>query len=569
MFKAILAIVIGTTLTLAFCELMLQLFWHPPYLNSKYKRNDLLWIQNNVVLNSYGYRDNEINLEKTNNTHRIYILGDSYTYGWYINNPLQSFPKVLEKKLVEKYGQGKFEVINAAKPGFNFASETDRLKNEGLAFSPDLVVYGINIFDFVENEYPPKYSKNKIIKKLKLYWLIIGNLKRTKVAESTNDEIVRTYTTETGKNRISTLIREAKDQSQLIDADLCLVVFPHYNPENPNQVYQYDYYHKTIKDIADSNSVCVIDLIGRFNLVSDKTNLVLNPTDPHPSIYADELAGNYIFEEYDFDNLVKKTPVQLGVKKIAIALNKAIPNYRSMLSIDEPGWVYFDRKNSSDINKININFKGEIEYLGNIFKTADSTLHQGWPGAKYEFYAAPKNKQVIIPQQIDKFSVVGISQVIRYWVIDGDLCSEDILLSQLEIARNEREISVKILPENQISYLKIVLDLSVKQVDLKDGKFIDLTQTEILLSETKAYGEETSVKVENVVLSLPQFIGGEKVANYIWFDNREVEATLKYSKGDDSILLNNLFYKEGGQIEIPVKIREKFTETILPYAEYY
>ena len=100
-------------------------------------------MERNVVYNTYGYRDREIQEGKNPGTFRVYSLGDSYTFGWYLPDPKQTYPKLLEKELNETQGLPA-EVINAASPGFSVKEEVDRFLSEGRLFFPDLVMIGVN-----------------------------------------------------------------------------------------------------------------------------------------------------------------------------------------------------------------------------------------------------------------------------------------------------------------------------------------------------------------------------------------------------------------------------------------
>ena len=82
-------------ITLLALELLLRFTVTPLELDIRYKRNDLQWMEKDVALNSYGYRDKEYSEEKNENIFRIYSLGDSYTFGWYIPDIKNTYPKLL------------------------------------------------------------------------------------------------------------------------------------------------------------------------------------------------------------------------------------------------------------------------------------------------------------------------------------------------------------------------------------------------------------------------------------------------------------------------------------------
>ncbi len=65
-----------------------------------------------VSINSLGFRGPEITREKPEGMFRIVALGASTTYGIYVSDEY-TYPYQLEKKLDEKFGSDKIEVINA------------------------------------------------------------------------------------------------------------------------------------------------------------------------------------------------------------------------------------------------------------------------------------------------------------------------------------------------------------------------------------------------------------------------------------------------------------------------
>ncbi len=100
----------------------------------------------NTLLSSQGLRDREFNLTKANNTIRIAILGDSFTFGNGIENTNATYPKVLEETLI-KTGNKNIEVINFGMSGLNILDIYWILKYKVLKYRPDIVLYG-----FYEND---------------------------------------------------------------------------------------------------------------------------------------------------------------------------------------------------------------------------------------------------------------------------------------------------------------------------------------------------------------------------------------------------------------------------------
>jgi len=100
-----------------------------------------------LLINSQGLRDYEYTRRKEAGTFRIVGVGDSSLFGWGV--PLEdSGLKVLERRLNEKSGAQKFEVINFAVPGYNTAMEAETFVRRCLEYAPDLVLLNFNTNDY-------------------------------------------------------------------------------------------------------------------------------------------------------------------------------------------------------------------------------------------------------------------------------------------------------------------------------------------------------------------------------------------------------------------------------------
>ena len=102
-------------------------------------------------INRLGYRDNEFSPEKPKNTFRALILGDSFTYGYGVHQE-KTYPKLLENLLNKNHQEKKFEIINAGfASGFSPDSYYLYLKKEGLALTPNLIIFTFFVFnDFTD-----------------------------------------------------------------------------------------------------------------------------------------------------------------------------------------------------------------------------------------------------------------------------------------------------------------------------------------------------------------------------------------------------------------------------------
>ena len=108
---------------------------------------DVEFHDSSVRTNSAGWREGELPEAKSPGTIRIVGLGDSVMFGWRVEES-ERFMDLLEVSLGQKYPERRWESVTLAVPGYNLVMEVEALKKVGLAYSPDLIVYGFSYNDF-------------------------------------------------------------------------------------------------------------------------------------------------------------------------------------------------------------------------------------------------------------------------------------------------------------------------------------------------------------------------------------------------------------------------------------
>jgi len=104
------------------------------------------WLNKNVTyfINKNGLNDiNDYQIEKKSNVFRIITLGDSFTFGHFVNTQ-DNWTEQLEKQLNNNIGDCKdksFEVINLGMPGYDVPYIVERYKELGVQYDPDLVLW--------------------------------------------------------------------------------------------------------------------------------------------------------------------------------------------------------------------------------------------------------------------------------------------------------------------------------------------------------------------------------------------------------------------------------------------
>lgn len=89
--------------------------------------------------NSHGFRDRERTYQKSADTYRILVMGDSQVEALQVSLE-NSFPALLEQVLNEHTGSGRFEVLSLGQSGFGTAEEYMRYLNFGIEYFPDIVL---------------------------------------------------------------------------------------------------------------------------------------------------------------------------------------------------------------------------------------------------------------------------------------------------------------------------------------------------------------------------------------------------------------------------------------------
>lgn len=116
----------------------------------------------------------EYQVVKADHVFRIITIGDSFTYGLFVNTS-ENYSEVLEDLLNSSScsPSWRFEVINLGVPGYDIAFAAERFRLRGKKYDPDLVIWFMNPFTFLfnadrkselEQEYVRKVSKEEIRK---------------------------------------------------------------------------------------------------------------------------------------------------------------------------------------------------------------------------------------------------------------------------------------------------------------------------------------------------------------------------------------------------------------------
>ena len=100
-----------------------------------------------ITTNSFGLRSPEILVKKPTDTYRVAVLGDSYAFGWGVEQD-RPFSRVMEAELNRNQNGRRFEVLNFGVPGYATFQEVAQFLEKGAQFAPDAVVVYVISNDF-------------------------------------------------------------------------------------------------------------------------------------------------------------------------------------------------------------------------------------------------------------------------------------------------------------------------------------------------------------------------------------------------------------------------------------
>lgn len=486
----ILLVLLAVVVPLAVTEAFLRIINYPPELNREFQRKDIRWTIANVSLDSFGYRDREYALDKPKNTFRIYTIGDSYTYGWLIDDPNGSYPKILEASL-SKDLEKNVEVINAGSPGFTIRDETARFVNEGKFFSPDLVLFGINddeanVSNFFSR--PVDINWPGFIKNLHIYQASLGNFFLRQANKKYTQHILDIYrdpNSQDWKDFVDYILK-IRDEAKKVNASLALVLFPHIDPGNPNAAYDFYEFDQKFKEMGKQYGIYIIDPLDAFKAYPDKSKLVINPLDPHPTVEMNKIVANAILKQFDFKKYLSEHVEYEPVKKTVVISknNSDVGPFQRINSISSNvsgyPWVYFETKNGDDVQEfplIGMQYR-KTAFHADYLQTAKAFTHSGLPGAIMTYYTRPEEKGIIqIDQNLYGYDVVGASYILAMRIMDNGTTKGDYIVPT-QIEKSGDKWLIKFDQKEDYQLYELNLKVAVRQMDIDpEGKVTALSAT--------------------------------------------------------------------------------------------
>jgi lysophospholipase L1-like esterase len=253
-----------------------------------------------VDLNSRGCRDRDWVRPKPAGVRRIALVGDSFTFGWGIENVQDRFGDLIQARL-DAGTQGQVEVMNVAKPGWATYEQAEFL----LTFVPDYEVDEV-VLCYVPNDIekiiPTERGFNPTIPPMPtlmstdrsalyeyLYRRVLTPYRAT--VRNYHDWLADGYADreiwKTQQEHLGWIIQTCREH----DVTLRAALLPFLRTGGTR--YNAKAIHATLRDFFEANGAACIDLLPALQ-GQPIDSLILHPGDPHPNVAAHRLFAERI-----------------------------------------------------------------------------------------------------------------------------------------------------------------------------------------------------------------------------------------------------------------------------------
>ncbi|MBU2028959.1 hypothetical protein KJ761_03680, partial [Patescibacteria group bacterium] len=312
-----------------------------------------------------------------------------------------------------------------------------------------------------------------------------------------------------------------------------------------------------------------------FLELKDKTKLVINPVDPHPSELAHELVATAIINQYDFLQDLKffrPTTPKLKVSTIQNVGDKLedFRHVRKITSRNNGSYpvVYFERKNGIDVQSRAPEKSPDrkLVFIEDKLKSVKSYTHQGWPGAVIEYNLEPDGNKITL-SSLYGFPIVGVKQFTAYWRDEKKHSEVADWLKPESVSLSNGKLIIEIDSKKNYFLYKIEVVVGVQQIDInEDGGIADITTTKVLETILKEDSNEIFFDTNDRVGSYPTFLLRE--GNFSWVFVNDILKLAKSAVIEDKKITFkfNDMIKSESKIRVPVFMRsEKQSNFIVEY----
>lgn len=253
------------------------------------------WFALHAHLNSFRCRDDEWKFEKPAGVRRIAFVGDSFTYGWGVENVADRFADQIGARLNKEKG-ARFEVMNVAIPGWGTGDQLVPIKDVIDRYHADEIVL-CYVFNDIEKLLPREQGFNPT-RPPESSWFnpdssaLVDWMFRTIVVPRVptvmnyHDWIADGYATPQFWSLHQQQLIAIRDACTERGVTFRVALLPFIRVGGTK--FDRDQLHEQMRQFLESKGVAVVDLRGSI-AGQDPRTLVVNGMDAHPNVKAHRL----------------------------------------------------------------------------------------------------------------------------------------------------------------------------------------------------------------------------------------------------------------------------------------
>ncbi len=198
----------------------------------------------------------EYSVEKPEKTFRILTMGDSFTFGLFVDTD-KNYPEVLEDKLnkdLKCKNINKFEVINLGVGGYDLQYAAERFRLRGIKYNPDLVLWLLKTDDIRIIEDQLKPIKERIDKEMEKSGEMEKEVARGNYFPDTNKALEEFHKQYTQEQIIDFQLQQFQRFSKFYSKPLILLTYPQNHKYSIYQLISYEKLSQKIDQLKKDNS---------------------------------------------------------------------------------------------------------------------------------------------------------------------------------------------------------------------------------------------------------------------------------------------------------------------------
>jgi lysophospholipase L1-like esterase len=248
--------------------------------------------------NSLGMRDGEPLPADTPHLVRIAAIGDSFTFGYGVNQG-EDFPAQLEQLLNshESAGGRRFDVLNFGVGGYSTVDEEAVLREKALPLKPDLVVLAYCLNDPEVDPVEPLqvyFAEVRWWQHSELLRWIARKVQARNIQHFGGGNYFKSLHAPDGPNwpRVATALDHVRDLTAARKIPVAFVILPMLS-HKPWSEYPYAGLHAFVAEQAKARGFEVLDLMDSMKAYEPAT-FVTAPDDPHFNKFGNGIAARAI-----------------------------------------------------------------------------------------------------------------------------------------------------------------------------------------------------------------------------------------------------------------------------------